>query len=114
MRESRPSRLGRPWHLAHGALYRRRVMTARNQTVAVIGAGDYIGSEIAKKFATEGFSVFVGRRNGDKLAPLVKEIEAAGGKAFARTLDARKEEEIATFLSDADKHAPLEVCVFNI
>jgi len=89
-------------------------MTARNQTVAVIGAGDYIGSEIAKKFATEGFSVFVGRRNGDKLAPLVKEIEAAGGKAFARTLDARKEEEIATFLSDADKHAPLEVCVFNI
>jgi NAD(P)-dependent dehydrogenase (short-subunit alcohol dehydrogenase family) len=89
-------------------------MTARNQTVAVIGAGDYIGSEIAKKFATEGFCVFVGRRNGEKLAPLVKEIEAAGGKAFARTLDARKEEEIAIFLSDADKHAPLEVCVFNI
>lgn len=89
-------------------------MTTRNHTVAVIGAGDFIGSEIAKKFAAEGFTVFVGRRSGDKLAPLVAEIQSAGGNALARTLDARKEEEIATFLSDADKHAPLEVCVFNI
>jgi NAD(P)-dependent dehydrogenase (short-subunit alcohol dehydrogenase family) len=89
-------------------------VTARNHTVAVIGAGDYIGAAIAKKFAAEGFTTFVGRRNGEKLAPLVKEIEAAGGSAFARTLDARKEEEIVSFLSDADRHAPLEVCIFNI
>ena len=89
-------------------------MTAKNQTVAVIGAGDYIGSEIAKKFAAEGFTLFVGRRNGDKLAPLVREIEAGGGRAFGRTLDARKEEEVVSFLSDADKHAPLEACIFNI
>jgi NAD(P)-dependent dehydrogenase (short-subunit alcohol dehydrogenase family) len=89
-------------------------MTARNQTAAVIGAGDYIGSEIAKKFAAEGFTLFVGRRNGEKLAPLVKEIEAAGGSVFARSLDARNENEIVSFLSDADSHAPLDVCVFNI
>ncbi|MFI4996646.1 MAG: SDR family NAD(P)-dependent oxidoreductase [Hyphomicrobiales bacterium] len=89
-------------------------MTKKNQTVAVIGAGDFIGSEIAKRFAAEGFTAFVGRRNGDKLAPLVKEIEGAGGSVFARALDARKEEEVIAFLSDADKHAPLEVCVFNV
>ena len=89
-------------------------MSARNQTAAVIGAGDYIGAAIAKKFAAEGFTLFVGRRNGDKLAPLVKEIESAGGRVFARSLDARKEEDIVSFLSDADKRAPLEVCVFNI
>jgi NAD(P)-dependent dehydrogenase (short-subunit alcohol dehydrogenase family) len=35
----------------------------RNATAAVIGAGDFIGAEIAKKFASEGFSVFAGRRN---------------------------------------------------
>jgi NAD(P)-dependent dehydrogenase (short-subunit alcohol dehydrogenase family) len=89
-------------------------LTKKNQTVAVIGAGDFIGSEIAKRFAAEGFTVFVGRRNGDKLAPLVKEIEGTGGSVFARALDARKEEEVIAFLSDADKHAPLEVCIFNI
>lgn len=55
-------------------------MPKRNATAAVIGAGDFIGSEIAKKFAAEGFTVFAGRRNGDKLAPLVRDIEAAGGE----------------------------------
>ena len=89
-------------------------MQKRNATVAVIGAGDYIGGEIAKKFASEGFTIFAGRRNGDKLAPLVKDIEAAGGNIHARSLDARKEEEIISFLKDGDEHAPLEVCIFNI
>jgi NAD(P)-dependent dehydrogenase (short-subunit alcohol dehydrogenase family) len=91
-------------------------MTApkRNATVAVIGAGDFIGAAIAKKFAAEGFTVFAGRRNGDKLAPLVAEIEAAGGRIVARSLDARKEDEVAAFLDDADAHAPLEVCIFNV
>ena len=63
-------------------------MQKRNATAAVIGAGDFIGGEIAKKFAAEGFTVFAGRRNGDKLAPLVKDIEAAGGEIHARSLDA--------------------------
>src|SRR5437660_4298058 len=89
-------------------------MEKRNATAAVIGAGDYIGGEIAKKFASEGFTVFAGRRNGAKLAPLVAAIEAAGGSILARSLDARKEDEITAFLNDADKHAPLEVCIFNI
>ncbi|MBR1134868.1 MAG: SDR family oxidoreductase [Bradyrhizobium sp.] len=89
-------------------------MQQRNATVAVIGAGDYIGAEIVKKFASEGFTVFAGRRNGDKLAPLVAEVEAAGGRIVARSLDARKEEETTAFLNEADKHAPLEVVIFNV
>ena len=89
-------------------------MQKRRATVAVIGAGDYIGGEIAKKFASEGFTIFAGRRNGAKLEPLVKEIEAAGSEIHARSLDARKEEEIISFLNDADKHAPMDVCIFNI
>ena len=89
-------------------------MQKRNATAAVIGAGDYIGAEIAKKFAAEGFTVFAGRRNGEKLEPLVKEVEAAGGTIVGRSLDARKEEETTAFLNDADKHAPLEVCIFNV
>src|ERR1700712_4279350 len=89
-------------------------MQKRNATAAVIGACDYIGGEIAKKFAAEGFTVFAGRRDGAKLEPLVKEIEASGGSIMARSLDARKEDEVAAFLNDADKHAPLEVCIFNV
>jgi NAD(P)-dependent dehydrogenase (short-subunit alcohol dehydrogenase family) len=86
----------------------------RNLSVAVIGAGDYIGAAIAKKFATEGFVVFAGRRHGEKLAPLMAEVEAAGGRIVGRSLDARKEDELTAFLHDADAAAPLEVCIFNI
>src|ERR1700750_957365 len=89
-------------------------MQERNATAAVIGAGDYIGAEIGKKFAAGGFPVFAGRRNGEKLEPLVKEVEAAGGTIVARSLDARKEDETTAFLNDADAHAPLEVVIFNV
>jgi len=70
----------------------------RHATAAVIGAGDFIGAAIAKKFAAEGFTVFAGRRNGEKLAPLVAAIEGAGGRVVARSLDARKEDDVTQFL----------------
>ena len=89
-------------------------MEQRNATVAVIGAGDFIGAAIAKKFAAEGFTLFVGRRNGEKLAPLIEQVEAAGGRIFGQSLDARKQEDVAPFLRKADSHAPLELCIFNV
>src|SRR5207253_11276750 len=88
-------------------------MEKRNATAAVIGAGDYIGAEIAKKFAAEGFTVFAGRRDGAKLEPLVKEVQSAGGSIVGRALDARKEEEVAAFRNDAAKRAALEARNFN-
>jgi NAD(P)-dependent dehydrogenase (short-subunit alcohol dehydrogenase family) len=89
-------------------------MEPRHATAAVIGAGDFIGSAIARKFAAEGFTVFAGRRNGDKLAPLVHDVEAAGGRIVARSLDARQEDDVAAFLRAADATAPLDVCIFNV
>ena len=88
-------------------------MPSRNATAAVIGAGDFIGSAIAQRFAREGYTVFAGRRTAEKLAPLVSAIEKSGGRCVGRSLDARKEEDVVAFLNAADAEAPLEVCVFN-
>ncbi|HKD20736.1 MAG TPA: SDR family oxidoreductase [Rhizomicrobium sp.] len=85
----------------------------RNATAAVIGAGDFIGSAIAERFAREGYTVVAGRRTAEKLQPLVEKIERGGGRCIGRALDARKEDDITAFLEEADKIAPLEVCVFN-
>jgi NAD(P)-dependent dehydrogenase (short-subunit alcohol dehydrogenase family) len=49
----------------------------------IIGAGDATGGAIARRFAREGFTACVTRRNADKLAPLVARIEAEGGRARA-------------------------------
>lgn len=88
-------------------------MAKRNATAAVVGAGDFIGSAIARRFAREGYTVFAGRRSADKLETLKSSIEKEGGHCVARGLDARKEEEVVEFLKAADATAPLEVCVFN-
>src|SRR5215472_5911099 len=88
-------------------------MARRNATAAIVGAGDFIGSAIARRFAREGYTVFAGRRNADKLQALKSSIEKEGGHCVARGLDARKEEDVTEFLKAADAHAPLEVCVFN-
>lgn len=85
----------------------------RNATCAIVGAGDFIGAAIARKFAAEGYTVVVGRRTAEKLAPLVQEIEAAGGRCVGRALDARKEEDVIAFLEAADAIAPLEVVIAN-
>ena len=82
--------------------------------MAIVGAGDFIGSAIARRFAIEGYSVHAGRRDGTKLAPLVAEIESAGGRCMAHTLDGRDEASIAAFLDAADADAPLEAVIFNI
>jgi NAD(P)-dependent dehydrogenase (short-subunit alcohol dehydrogenase family) len=89
-------------------------MAQLDKTVAIVGAGDYIGSAIAKKFAYEGYLVVAGRRNGDKLEPLVAEIEAAGGRISARSLDAREPEDVTAFLAEADALAPLALTIFNV
>jgi NAD(P)-dependent dehydrogenase (short-subunit alcohol dehydrogenase family) len=85
----------------------------RNESVAIVGAGDYIGSAIAKRFAAEGYLVVAGRRTADKLAPLTAAIEDAGGRCLARGLDARKEEDLVAFVRAAEAAAPLAVCIFN-
>eukprot|EP01030_Chromulinospumella_sphaerica_P023625 gene23625-23662_t len=86
----------------------------RNATAVVVGAGDYIGAEIAKKFAAEGYIVFAGRRQAEKLEPLKAEIEAAGGRIVIKGLDARDEDQVTAFYEEAERTAPIEVSVFNI
>lgn len=83
-------------------------MSDAARSVAVVGAGDFIGAAIVRRFAAEGFAVHAGRRNGDKLAPLL------GGAVTGRSLDARQSEDVAAFLAEAEAQAPLDLVVFNV
>jgi|TARA_B100000315_G_scaffold260445_1_gene321950 hypothetical protein len=90
-------------------------MSETNPVCLVVGAGDYIGAAIARRFAKGGYTVCMGRRNEDKLAPLVAEIEKEGGRAFGYSLDTREEEQIvARFAAIEEEIGPLEVVVFNV
>ena len=89
-------------------------MEQRNASVAVVGAGDFIGTAIAKRFAAEGYRVHGGRRQGDKLAALQQDIADTGGSFRGHSLDARDEASLAAFLDAADADAPLGACIFNV
>jgi NAD(P)-dependent dehydrogenase (short-subunit alcohol dehydrogenase family) len=103
-------------HVSGGASVAESRSTAspRDASVAVVGAGDYIGAAIVRRFAREGYTVFAGRRNGDRLGPLVDEVAASGGICLGRALDARKEDAVTQFLTEADTTARLEAVIFNI
>ncbi len=81
----------------------------------IVGAGDYIGAAIARRFAAGGFTVCMGRRNGEKLAPLVEEITAEGGQAHGYTLDARDEESVQKVFAQVESDVgPLDLVIFNV
>jgi NAD(P)-dependent dehydrogenase (short-subunit alcohol dehydrogenase family) len=83
--------------------------------ILIVGAGDYIGAAIARRFAKGGFTVCLGRRNGDKLAPLVAEISQAGGTAHGFTLDARDEDNVEEVFKQIEQDiGPLDLMIFNV
>lgn len=86
-----------------------------DRSAIIIGAGDATGGAIAKRFAREGFHTVCTRRNEDKLQPLIQEIEALGGKAYAFGSDARDEEQVQSLFKHVESEiAPVGVLVFNI
>lgn len=88
---------------------------AHAKVALVIGAGDATGGAIARRFAREGFTACVTRRNADKLSPLVQRIEAEGGRACAFGADARREEQMVALIETIEREeGPIEVAVYNV
>ena len=82
----------------------------------VIGAGAGIGGNVARRFAQEGFhAVLCRRRDQDGLDKLVGIIEAAGGTASGRILDAVTDGSIEECVEAVEKDSgPIDVAVYNL
>lgn len=87
---------------------------AKDPVALIIGAGDYLGGALARRFAKEGFHVVGTRRRGD-IETFVTEIEAAGGKATGIHNDARNEEEVVDLVERVERDVgAVEVFIFNV
>lgn len=85
-----------------------------DQACIVLGAGVATGGAVAKRFAQAGFVACMARRQGDKLAPQVAEIEAAGGQARAYSCDATQEAEVIALVERVEAEVgPIAVAVYN-
>ena len=86
-------------------------------TCLIIGAGDGVGSAIARAFAREGLAVCVTRRprHLEQLEALADSIRAEGGQAQAFGVDARNEAEMVALVDRIEAEVgPLQVVIFNI
>jgi NAD(P)-dependent dehydrogenase (short-subunit alcohol dehydrogenase family) len=83
----------------------------------IVGAGDGVGSAIARAFAREGLAVCITRRprNLESLEAVAASIRAEGGEAHAFGVDARNEAEMIALVDRIEAEVgPLQVVVFNI
>jgi 3-oxoacyl-[acyl-carrier protein] reductase len=79
-------------------------MSLAGRVALVTGASQGIGRACALRLAQDGAAVAVAARNEEKLAQVVKEIEAAEGKAAAFVMDVAEEEQIKSAVKAAIAH----------
>jgi NAD(P)-dependent dehydrogenase (short-subunit alcohol dehydrogenase family) len=87
-------------------------MAGEKGVCLVVGAGDGLGSAIARAFTDDGYTVCVTRRERhlEQLQALASDI---GGRAYG--VDARSEDEMVALFDRIEREVgPLEVVVFNI
>ena len=87
---------------------------AEKGAVLLVGAGDAIGSAVARRFAKGGYKVCIARRDAARSQGLVDELKAEGLTIRAFSVDARQEAEVQNLFAQVEKDVgQIEVCLFN-
>jgi short-subunit dehydrogenase len=86
----------------------------QDKTIVLTGASSGIGACLAKELGKQGATVILLARRLNALQDLQKEIQNAGGKAFAYPLDVSHKEDVQACASLLLKqHAPLHILINN-
>ncbi len=86
----------------------------QGKTALVTGASSGLGAHFARVLALAGASVAVAARRNDKLVNLVQEIEDAGGRAFAVTLDVTAGHSVTAAIASIENTlGPIDILVNN-
>jgi 3-oxoacyl-[acyl-carrier protein] reductase len=89
-------------------------MTLSGRVALITGASQGIGRACALKLAASGATVAVAARNREKLAELVQQIEAAGGKASAFPVDVADEEQVkSAFKAALGQFGKIDILINN-
>src|SRR5277367_1898012 len=89
-------------------------MSLSGRVALVTGASQGIGRACALKLAASGATVAAAARNQEKLAELVQQIEAGGGKALALPVDVADEEQVKiAFKSALGQCGKIDILINN-
>ena len=74
-----------------------------------VGAEQGLGSQLAKRFASEGMHIFIAGRTLSRVQERAREIEQAGGKATAVCADVSDEKQVIQLFQEAGNEVSLAV-----
>ena len=82
----------------------------------IIGAGAGVGGNVAKVFANDGYHVYLTRRSDESgLKKLIDTINASGGKASGKLMNAIKDNTIEDLIHEIERDlGPISVVVYNL
>ncbi len=86
----------------------------RSAVVFGLGATTGLGAALARRFAREGFQVFLAGRTEAKLKAVAEDILQKGGTVEARVTDATREKDVIALLDEANGNAQLELVAYNV
>jgi NAD(P)-dependent dehydrogenase (short-subunit alcohol dehydrogenase family) len=90
--------------------------TSGDRVAVVIGVGASrgTGAAIARRFAREGYHVYLGARSGERTEAVAKEITATGGRATPVRVDTTRTEDVTRVLDQAlSEGGSLDAVVYN-
>jgi NAD(P)-dependent dehydrogenase (short-subunit alcohol dehydrogenase family) len=89
-------------------------MKLKDKVAIITGASKGIGKGIAIRYAEEGAAVVLASRSEDLLASIARQIQDAGGRALALSLDVRRPESVEAVVQKAVKeYGRLDIMVNN-
>ena len=87
----------------------------KKQVVLIVGAGDAIGSAIAKEFSQKGYTVCMARRSLEPVEAYAQLLRNEGHDAYGYAVDARNKAEVESLFSTIETDiGAIEVVVFNV
>jgi NAD(P)-dependent dehydrogenase (short-subunit alcohol dehydrogenase family) len=86
----------------------------RVAVVIGVGASRGTGAAVARRFAREGYHVYLGARSGERTEAVAKEIAATGGRATPVRVDTTRTKDVTRVLDQAlTEGGSLDAVVYN-
>lgn len=89
------------------------MFSLQNKNALVTGGASGIGLAISQTFAKAGATVHILELNGEQAQHVAETITAAGGRAFAHTVDVSKQADVRAVVSKIAGAEPIHILVNN-
>jgi short-subunit dehydrogenase len=82
-------------------------------SILITGASSGIGAALARAYAAPGLTLFLGGRDGDRLASVVETCRRAGAETYAQRQDVTDREAMASWIRACDERRALDLVIAN-